>query len=118
MEASRLEFGVTCRSCSSWPTRSEETVRRAPDWPTSVARVSARYDPTQSSEGSPEALRKGRIASDTEGPRLVCATRDGSNLSRHTYPLRRTEIASAATTAIIVGRRPMRAGGLGFGNKP
>src|SRR5207302_6297825 len=35
--------------------------------PTSVFNISARLGPSQSSEGSPEVLRKGRIASETAG---------------------------------------------------
>src|ERR1700674_2849707 len=37
-------------------------VRRREDWPTSVLSMSARLGPSQSSEESPEAFRRGRMA--------------------------------------------------------
>jgi len=40
-------------------------VRKRADWPTSVLNISARLGPSQSILGSPDALRKGRMASET-----------------------------------------------------
>src|SRR5580693_5519908 len=50
-----------------WLTRSGETIRRCDDCPTSVLKVSATLDPSQPRLWSAEALRKGRMASDTAG---------------------------------------------------
>src|ERR1700731_3138066 len=56
------------RSVNIWCTLVGLTVRNWADWPTSVLSMSARLDPSQSTLGSPEALRKGKIANETAGP--------------------------------------------------
>ena len=42
-------------------------MRNEADWPISVRNISARLGPSQSIDKSVEALRKGKIASDTSG---------------------------------------------------
>ena len=64
-------LGATRRSDSTWCSRSWETARKRVDWPTSVLNISARLGPNQSTLGSPEALRKGKIANDSAGPDTV-----------------------------------------------
>src|ERR1700683_4791528 len=54
--------------------RSDETARSCADWPTSLLSISAMLDPSQSSDGSPDALRKGRIASDVAGGALAAVS--------------------------------------------
>src|SRR5271167_4338651 len=55
------------RSVNTWCKLLGLTVRNCADWPTSVLSMSARLGPIQSRLGSPDALRKGKIASDTAG---------------------------------------------------
>src|SRR5664279_4597439 len=77
------------RSVNIWCTLLGLTVRNCADWPTSVLNMSARLGPIQSRLGSPDALRKGKIASDTVG--LAGANPvlgdDLKSRSRSMYPL-------------------------------
>src|SRR6202050_1237827 len=69
--ASSVVSGEIRKSLKIWPMRSDETARSCADWPTSVLSISAMLDQSQSSDGSPEALRKGRMASDMAGGALA-----------------------------------------------
>src|SRR2546427_5142891 len=73
VSGSRVASGATRRSCRIWLTRSEGTVRREADSPMSVLSISARVGPSQLSDVSPDALRKGKIASETTGAVAVFA---------------------------------------------
>src|SRR5438067_13336745 len=55
------------RSREIWPRRSEEIDRRCADCPISVLSISARLGPSQSSDLSGDALRRGKIASEIGG---------------------------------------------------
>src|SRR5271156_6896816 len=65
--ASSVASGEIRKSRKICPTRSEETRRSRADWPTSVLNISARLEPSQSRDASPEAFRNGRIASERAG---------------------------------------------------
>src|SRR5882762_8147111 len=86
--------GATRRAERIWCSRSGETVRKWADWPTSVLNMSARLEPSQSTLGSPEALRNGRIARERAGAEAVFAD-GGKSVPRNKNPA----IASNSTVA-------------------
>ena len=70
--ASTSVEGVIRKSASTWCKPSGEIVRTRADCPTSVLSMSATLEPSQSRELSPDALRNGRIASETSGLTTSC----------------------------------------------
>src|ERR1700676_5588680 len=79
------------------------TVRRLADCPTSVVSMSARLEPSQSSDGSEDAFRKGKIANETAGATGAELLERPNSLSRSRYPL--TASNNNATAAAINGHR-------------
>jgi len=57
--------GASFKSPNSCCSRPAGTICNWEDWPTSVLRISAKFVLSQSSDGSPEPFRKGRMASET-----------------------------------------------------
>ena len=82
--------------------RSEEIVRSELDCPTSVLSISATLDPNQSSAGSPDALRKGMMASETVGAEdgLVVGAKI---FPRKTTPATKSRVAASAGAIHRVG---------------
>src|SRR5216684_4573236 len=75
--------------------RSGETVRSLADCPTSVPNISAMLAPTQSSEGSPDALRKGTIARESAGAAGLPEERNSHHATGD------SRIATPATLSVI-----------------
>src|SRR5580704_11652818 len=88
--------GEIRKSRRTWLTRSGETMRRCDDCPTSVLSVSATLDPSQPRLSSADALRNGRMASETAGPAAAFLA-GANNSSRSRKPVRAsTKTADAA----------------------
>src|SRR5580692_9369357 len=89
--------------------RSVGTVRTRDDWPNSALSSWLRFDPSESNVGSPEALRNGKIASETGGP----VGADGAVLnseSRQNQPATATATRRPATRVSVALRSPLAAG--------
>src|SRR6267143_2711414 len=77
-------------------------VRRWADWPTSVLSMSARLGPSQSSEVSPDAFRKGRMAREACSSGVPRFAVDPEKiLPRKTIPSAASKTTAAAPTIQI-----------------
>src|SRR5207253_3697116 len=95
VSGSRVASGATRRSCKIWLTRSEGTVRKDADSPMSVLSISATVEPSQLSDGLPDAFGKGKIAREISG--AVGGGMDADNVVN--FPRRRKAAMEIAKTA-------------------